>query len=452
MGKTRTIVGATATLLALVLGACATPAGNGGGGVYVPQSNADIGNTVATDVQGPGTPDIGVTQVGVPAEELAVVSQFGLPAMAAASAFANTGIDGKWFVTFSNWSAYATATATIAGRVARLDLPQKFIDDSNSTYPNCKVQFNESVYVEVAASGDLAVGWHAADYTKIGCGPVQVNGKISLPWFVLRRHAGGSGQFASLAGEWDVLYGHAGSPANLGCRIRIGPQGLEGCLNALNVPVTGSLAATTLSGHFRSGSSTIEYAANKIEAVTSQPTIGKEALVAQAYSPGTFQGGWTASLANWAAATTADVQVGGRTIFVKLPSQTEYNYCTDKYDTTIVQSWLVESAASGEMAVVWGRKTSTAAPGSDPWCGQSGDTLSPQAVLRRTASGTGQFGQLAGKYEMTAFQGGRVTAVSIDSAGLLATVDGQFEAMAKQDGPTVSGKFAGNAEFTAFRK
>ena len=101
---------------------------------------------------------------------------------------------GVWGVQFANWWIASTGNADVGSRYATLSLPPRTVAGCEATH--------EHFGVELAGSGDLGILWHttaASSNSSFWC-----EGSASEVIGAFRRVKAGGGQFASLAGSWEL--------------------------------------------------------------------------------------------------------------------------------------------------------------------------------------------------------------------------------------------------------
>ncbi len=419
---------------AVLVGAAAcTNAGGGAGGAYVPLAAGDsVASGADTNPSGSST------------GEGNLATSLGVSALAPGGNFGGTTLDGAWSITFNNWSDWTKATAAVGPNSASIDFPSR-TEHPDYEAADCSVTTKATIYVEFSHSGELAVGWRSSQSTFSPTCWNQYAGKGFSLLFLARRTAAGTGQMGALAGEWDV--DAQGGP----CHLRIGPQGLEGCLNLASEPIIATASGSTVSGHFALDNGKVEFAAQRTAPAAVVNSLGMAPLVTQAYQPGALAGDWSVKFANWSNYATGDATIAGRLLAIKFPAAIN---TYDGYDCGTVTSnmslW-VETAAAGDLAVVSGFKSmSYSQPDSGPCSPRS--EHQPLAVLRRTSAGVGQFGSIAGKYDVWNDDGGPTCSFETGAAGMTGCAATNSAFTAVQDGPAISGKLGAEVSYTAFHK
>jgi hypothetical protein len=442
--------------LASVAG-CGTSSGGGGGSLYVPADTQ--GNTLVDTVAGdpsdadttgqPGTDAVATDTFVAPADnpqENALYTGLGLSPLGAAGNFSGTIAPGTWIVNFSNWASHKQGKVTLGPRSARIDFDayvSHTYDPSCSDYTCCDAKRTESIFVEMAESGDIAYGWEQDNVEPAGCNSEPTKQTVHL-LFAMRRVNWSTGMFGALSGQWDVFPTTKRTPSSLGCRIQLDQQGLTGCLDQIQWKVQASAVGDQVSGSFNV-TGEVQFTAQHTDGTTTPLGFGMPALVVKPMDFGSYTGNWDVAFANWSGETTGAAAFAGRVGKVALAGGS--TKCG-----VGARTYIAEFAGSGELGFLWLEQVPAAGCSGKP-------TIELIKTIRRTSSGNGgEFTAIAGMLEVRESKDNidndplTTCALTVDGTGLHGCGSGFTLISASEASDVISGSWVGISDFTAFRQ
>ncbi len=391
---------------------------------------SDTGGTDATSGQ-----DVFVAPKDNP-QENALYTGLGLPPFGAAGTFNDLATKGTWIVNFSNWAQHQQAKVTLGAQAARIDFNPTVAPGWEA---GCSLKTTESIYLEIASSGDVGFGWSQDLVEATGCASEKSSQSVKF-MFAMRRVSWSAGQFGGLAGDWDIFGPGTHQPASLGCRIHVGDQGLQGCLDQIQWKVQATAAGDQISGSFNMLGN-VEFTAQHTDNAGVPAGFGLAPTVPKPMDFGSYVGAWDVTFANWSGETTGSADVAGRAAKVALAGGA--SKCG-----VGARTYIGELSGSGELGAVWLEHVPATGCAGKP-------EIELVRILRRTsASASGQFAPITGGLEArdTGVQSSdpfSTCALGIDGSGLHGCAG---LVSATEANSTISGSWGGYADFTAFRK